>query len=347
MLRYVLKHLRQRRLLTPFSAILSRSGLQLEHSTIAALYEHLVLKGDWTSAEETVRQASSSGLLDAYRFSCQPQARWTELNGTDADGDVPRRRGGHAMCMDEQNGLVYLFGGWDGQQNLDDFWVYDVQKDTWRMLSMATSRENNGPGPRACHKMVFDPKTGAVYVLGRLSEGDAPEPSAARGDEGSGTSVPAPPTNPRPSINTAAAVDTSRQGNVTPLPWTAYFSEFYRFHTRGLDAGKWDLLFLDTSVSVGDSATCPMAHGMNRDLEGRRSYLTTRWSWIPRPKSSTYRVDASSMETGKCPSIRAFTPTISALARGRCYSKQKIVARGTGADTLYAGRLTSMDRTQQ
>lgn len=278
MLRYVLKHLRQRRFLTPFNSILSRSGIQLEHPTIAALYEHLVLKGNWISAEETVHQASSSGLLNAYRYSCQPQARWTELNGTDADGDVPRRRGGHAMCMDEQNGLIYLFGGWDGQQNLDDFWVYDTKKDTWQMLSMATSRENNGPGPRACHKMVFDSKTGAIYVLGRLGEGDALDIPAARSDEASGMPAPAPSTTPRPSINTAAAVDASRQGNVTPLPWSAYFSEFYRYHTRGLDAGKWDLLFLDTSVSVGHSATCLIAHRTNRDLEGRHSYLTTRWS---------------------------------------------------------------------
>lgn len=278
-MRYILKHLRQRRLLTPFSDILSRSGLQLEHPTISALYENLVLKGEWVSAEETVREASYSGLLDGYRFSCQPQAEWTELNGTDADGDVPRRRGGHAMCMDEQNGLIYLFGGWDGQQNLDDFWVYDVREDTWRMLSLATSRESNGPGPRACHKMVFDPQTGAIYVLGRLGEGEALEPLPVRSDEGSSASVPVPPSSSRPSINTADAVDIARQGSVTPLPWSAYPSEFYRYHTRGLDAGKWDLLFLDTTVSrEGGSTACNLAHNVDRRLGGRLSFLITKWS---------------------------------------------------------------------
>jgi hypothetical protein len=29
-----------------------------------------------------------------------------------------------------------------------------------------------------------------------------------------------------------------------------YCSEFFRYHTRGLDAGKWDLLSFDTAVSV-------------------------------------------------------------------------------------------------
>ena len=31
---------------------------------------------------------------------------------------------------------------------------------------------------------------------------------------------------------------------------TAYCSEFCRYHTRGLDASKWDLLSFDTAVSV-------------------------------------------------------------------------------------------------
>lgn len=248
MLRYLLKHLRQRRFLTAYSDILSRSGLQLEHSIVSSMYDSLVLKGQWSDAEGTVRQACSAGLFNAYRFSCQPHARWTQLHGTDADGDVPRRRGGHAMCMDEQNGLIYLFGGWDGQQNLDDLWVYDVRKGTWRMLSMATSREKNGPGPRACHKMVFDTKTGAIYVLGRLGEGDALEPPSVRDDGSSAAATPVPSTSPRPLDSAVASVGTTRQGNVTPLPWTAYCSEFHRYHTRGLDEGKWDLLSFDTSV---------------------------------------------------------------------------------------------------
>ncbi|KAH9920145.1 Muskelin N-terminus-domain-containing protein [Fomitopsis serialis] len=270
-LRYVLKHLRQRRFLTPFADILSRSGVQFEHPIVSSMYESIVLKGDWATAEQSIRQASSAGLFDAYRLSCQPQARWTRLHGTDADGDIPRRRGGHAMCMDEQNGLIYLLGGWDGQQNLDDLWVYDVRKDTWRMLSMATSREKNGPGPRACHKMVFDSKTGAIYVLGRLGE-DALEHTDARADISSTTAAPAPSTSPRPSGGTAPPAETTRQGNVTPLPWTAYCSEFYRYHTRGLDEGKWDLLSFDTSTSGGPPLI--FDHQMVMDCEAQVIYIS-------------------------------------------------------------------------
>ncbi|KZT71745.1 hypothetical protein DAEQUDRAFT_776737 [Daedalea quercina L-15889] len=272
-LRYVLKHLRQRRFLTPFANILSRSGLQLEHPIVSSMYENLVLNGQWAASEDTVHQAASASLFNAYRFSCQPHAQWTQLHGTDADGDVPRRRGGHAMCMDEQNGLLYLFGGWDGQQNLDDLWVYDVHRDTWRMLSMATSREKNGPGPRACHKMVFDAKTGAIYVLGRLGEGDALEPTGTRGDGNAAAATPASSTSPRSSGNaTTSSAETARQGNVTPLPWTAYCSEFHRYHTRGLDEGKWDLLSFDTSASGGPPLV--FDHQMVMDCEAQTIYVS-------------------------------------------------------------------------
>lgn len=60
-----------------------------------------------------------------------------------------------------------------------------------------------------------------------------------------------------------------------------------------------------------------------------------------------YRVAESLMETGRCPSIRAFTPTISVPGRGRCCSKHNILAHPTRADMLYAGRLTPMDPIQQ
>ena len=170
--------------------------------------------------------------------------RWARVRGLDPDGDVPCRRGGHAMCIDEQGGIVYLFGGWDGQRSLDDFWAYEIATDAWRCLSVATSRDKNGPGPRACHKMVFDSKTGSIYLLGRLGEGDGMTDHHARHPE--------------------RAEGHSREGS---LPWAAasaihgagpqeigsaypsQCSEFYRYHTRGLDAGSWDLLSLDTAVS--------------------------------------------------------------------------------------------------
>ncbi|KAL6298386.1 Muskelin N-terminus-domain-containing protein [Sparassis latifolia] len=254
-LRHVLKHLRQRRFLSPFNTILSRSGLQLEHPLVTALYDSIVLNGDWLRAEHVLKSASDAGLFTSYRHACQPQAQWTRLHGLDADGDAPCRRGGHAMCMDQQNGLIYLFGGWDGQRSLDDFWVYDVTLDTWRLLSLATSREQNGPGPRACHKMVFDDKTGSIYLLGRLGDGDAHEPADA-------------PNAPAHRDDSGGERTTSP----TPVAITAYCSEFYRYHTRGLDAGKWDLLYIDTASSGGPPLV--FDHQMVMDSQAQMIYIS-------------------------------------------------------------------------
>jgi hypothetical protein len=34
--------------------------------------------------------------------------------------------GGRAMCIDEAAGRIFLYGGWDGERSLYDFWVYSI-----------------------------------------------------------------------------------------------------------------------------------------------------------------------------------------------------------------------------
>lgn len=199
---------------------------------MTSLHAALVLQGNWDEAEALLTQASSAGLFQSYLQSCQPHARWRRLHGVDADGDAPSKRGGHAMCIDSDNGLVYLFGGWDGHKSLDDFWVYDIRAERWRVIGHSTALEKNGPIARSCHKMAFDTKSGCIYLLGRLGDGDV-------------MSVV------RPEDEEALRRAGERVGGAGSRGSTAYCSEFYRYHTRGLDAGKWDLLSFDTAVSVG------------------------------------------------------------------------------------------------
>jgi hypothetical protein len=130
-----------------------------------------------------------------------------------------------------------LLGGWDGQKSLDDFWIYDIKGDKWRVLSHSTSMEKNGPGPRSCHKIVFDTKTGCIYLLGRLSDADASKMRSS--DE------------PSTGANTTAPSRLAQSivaGEGSAATTTAFCSEFYRYHTRGLDSGKWDFLTFDTAV---------------------------------------------------------------------------------------------------
>ena len=235
--------------------------MRLEHPLVTQLHASVILQGNWPQAEHLLGQFSSAGLFDSYLQSCQPYSTFKLLRGTDADGDVPSPRGGHAMCIDPANDHIYLHGGFDGEKCLDDFWMYDVKKDKWKVLSLGTAQQQNAPGPRSCHKMVFDSKTGSIYVLGRLTDQDQLKPSrvptpAPDGSTTSSAPAPPPATTPLQQVRQLRAMPPPP---LAPPPTGAtrptdnYCSEFFRYHTRGADAGKWDFLSFDTTVSSSRS----------------------------------------------------------------------------------------------
>lgn len=254
--RHILKHLRQRRMLMPYTSILARTRLELEHPLVTALHSSLVLQGDFLSAELVLSQMASAHLFDKYLCSCQPHARWTRLHGADPDGDAPGARGGHAMALDASRGVIYLFGGWDGRKSLDDLWAYSIGTGRWEILCRSTAKEKNGPGPRSCHKMVCDSKTGCLYVLGRLGD-DVGRISSSRSPSEEGQR--------QTHTRTGDRSPNDQQG-------MSFCSEFYRYHTRGLDAGKWDLLSFDTESSGGPQLI--FDHQMVMDSEAQMIYLS-------------------------------------------------------------------------
>lgn len=246
-LRLVLKHLRQRRMFGPLQNVLARTGLQLEHPSVSSLYEALVLHANFDLCEELLQSMATASLFSMSLLSSQPYSRWARIHAVDFDGDAPSARGGHAMCIDSINGRIYLFGGWDGQKNMDDFWVFDIKSGDWQVLSYAAQRELHGPGPRACHKLVFDAATGDIYFFGRLDDPGTNASETTDASHGSGTAAPLPtPVSPPPAAASPPATTSSR--SLPAPPWSIHSAEFYRYHTRGLRAGKWDLLATDTAV---------------------------------------------------------------------------------------------------
>ena len=149
------------------------------------------------------------------------------------------------MCIDPENGQIYLFGGWDGQKNLDDFWAFDVRSESWNRISYATQRETNGPGPRSCHKMVFDSSTGDIYIFGRLDEGNAGDIGEIPATSMHSSGFDAPATSP---VSPRRMTTPELLGSSRPISASSHNAQFYRYHTRGREAGKWELLFRDTSV---------------------------------------------------------------------------------------------------
>lgn len=64
---------------------------------------------------------------------------------------------------------IYVFGGWDGYRDLDDFWSYNISGNKWKLLSSDTEADG-GPSPRSCHKMVLDVGCRHIFILGRYLE---------------------------------------------------------------------------------------------------------------------------------------------------------------------------------
>ncbi|CAG0882896.1 unnamed protein product [Cyprideis torosa] len=161
--RLCLKHFRQRGYADSFDALLRDSGIQLEHPVLTELHSSLVERGDFEATERILERCVEQGMMDKFLVNQELTPIWTEITGC---GPRPGMRGGHQMCIDPDEKKMYLFGGWDGSQDLADFWVYDIESNQWTCLSQNTEMEG-GPSARSCHKMVLDPIRKQLFSLGR------------------------------------------------------------------------------------------------------------------------------------------------------------------------------------
>ena len=65
------------------------------------------------------------------------------------DGVAPAPRSGHAACVDD-DGCLYVFGGFDGQAELGDLHRYDPAAEAWEQLMPW----GPAPAPRRLHAMA-------------------------------------------------------------------------------------------------------------------------------------------------------------------------------------------------
>ncbi|KAH8270798.1 hypothetical protein KR018_005078 [Drosophila ironensis] len=159
-----LKHFRQQGYASAFEALQEQTNVQLEHPLISELHKYLVVQGDFEKAERFVVECIDEGLMDEYLFKQDYKHSW-HLKHTESAVN-PGNRGGHQLVVDAKKRLIYLYGGWDGFQDLSDLWVYNIDLDEWALLC-ERSELVNGPTPRSCHKMVFDPISENIFMLGR------------------------------------------------------------------------------------------------------------------------------------------------------------------------------------
>ena len=95
----------------------------------------------------------------------------TLLPDTSSETCQPGMRGGHQMCIDTERQIIYLMGGWDGSDDLADFWMFDINQKSWRMISRDTEQDG-GPCARSCHKLCLDHKRKLIFMLGRYLDSE-------------------------------------------------------------------------------------------------------------------------------------------------------------------------------
>ncbi|KAI8639074.1 Muskelin N-terminus-domain-containing protein [Parasitella parasitica] len=170
--RLCLKYFRQKNMMDVFHILKNRTGVELEHPLVSDLHRCLVVDADFIAAEQVLHTVYQRNMYKPYTDSVKYAPIWRQIQASNEDGEAPCARGGHQMCIDVQDRMIYILGGWDGKHDLSDFWCYDIRENRWSLLSIDT-RMQGGPSPRSCHKICFDPVSRSIFVLGRYVESPA------------------------------------------------------------------------------------------------------------------------------------------------------------------------------
>lgn len=102
---------------------------------------------------------STEGHVEEYIAKQKYKAKFTELQSM---LDRPKPRTNAAYACDENRQLIYMFGGYDETNELNDFWVFDLNTHEWSPMETL-----NGPSPRSGAKMVFDSVGNQIFIIGR------------------------------------------------------------------------------------------------------------------------------------------------------------------------------------
>lgn len=135
-----------------------------------------------------------SDLSDLWEYDVEANS-WTRLSADTSEEGGPDARSCHKMCIDEQEGHIYVLGKYvdtEARQVLSlrsDFFRYDIASNSWTLLSADTSQMG---GPRLIydHQMSFDSDSKVLYVFGGrvLTRESGPDSSPGAPSNSSGYS---------------------------------------------------------------------------------------------------------------------------------------------------------------
>lgn len=104
--------------------------------------------------------------MDEYISNQKYKAHFSEISSKQANETAlrPKSRVDAGYAFDVESNIIYMFGGHceDDSEDLNDFWQYNLQDNKWTCLD-----ENSSVSARSGHKMVFDPISKQIFMVGR------------------------------------------------------------------------------------------------------------------------------------------------------------------------------------
>eukprot|EP01080_Neovahlkampfia_damariscottae_P000166 gene166-4412_t len=156
-----LKYLRENNYLSLYKDLEKQSGIKLENDILTKIHETFVVNGDFDKTEEYIFEIKE--IFNSYIENSKYSYQWNKIEIQNSN--VPCERSGSSMCIDEDNSIIYLFGGWTGECELNDFWCFNINKKEWKEI-----KNENGPSVRSCHLMSFYKKKRYIYFFGRYAD---------------------------------------------------------------------------------------------------------------------------------------------------------------------------------
>jgi hypothetical protein len=130
---------------------MSRPSARSEHAMVFdSTGNKLYMYGGWDLSNE---------LSDLWMFDTTA-GKWEDIN----DGKNPGGRHYHSMVYEYTNSRIYLFGGYDGDANTNDLWMYNLSRTAWELVDDGTG--GSAPNPRSGHGMVYDSGQHAIMIFG-------------------------------------------------------------------------------------------------------------------------------------------------------------------------------------
>ncbi|XP_027058035.1 muskelin-like [Pocillopora damicornis] len=140
----------------------SRPGMRGGHQMSIDMESQVIyLLGGWDGMVD---------LADFWSFTVE-SSQWTCLSRDTEQEGGPCARSCHKMCLDGKRKLIYTLGRYldSGMRNVtplkSDFYVYDITRNQWTLISADTASEG-GPPLIFDHQMCIDVEKSTIYVFG-------------------------------------------------------------------------------------------------------------------------------------------------------------------------------------